>query len=370
MSRPKDDLAKTVISILALCGLILTVFWIVRPFMTAAVWAAFIAVSTWPILLRVQKLLWKKRGLAVAAMTLTLLLVFLLPFLGAVGALISHGGAIADFTKALPAYPIPPPPDFLDKIPVAGPKAHETWQKLAADGWPALMEKISPYLVKVAHWFAGRVGSLGVLMAQCLLTLILTAIFYASGEEAVEFLRAFLHKLLGQPGEGLLPLIRGAIRGVAMGVVVTALLQSTFSGIGLAIAGVPFAGPLTAAMVILCIAQVGPGLVLIPATLWGFSSLGTGWGTFLLIWSLVAMVMDNFIKPILIKAGAPLPVLLVFAGVLGGLISLGLIGIFVGPVVLAVAHTLMKAWLQREEEPGAAEEAEAEPARPNVGGSE
>ena len=89
-----------------------------------------------------------------------------------------------------------------------------------------------------------------------------------------------------------------------------------------------------------------------------------------MIWSLVAMVMDNFIKPVLIKAGAPLPVLLVFAGVLGGLISLGLIGIFVGPVVLAVAHTLMKAWLEREDAPLVAEEAKAEPARSGVGGSE
>jgi predicted PurR-regulated permease PerM len=369
MSRPKDDLAKTVISILALCGLIIAVFWIVRPFLTSAVWAAFIAVSTWPILLRVQKLLWRKRGLAVAAMTLSLLLVFLLPFLGAVGALVSHGGAIADFTKALPSYQIPPPPGFLDKIPVVGAKAHETWRSLAEAGWPALMEKISPYLVKVAHWFAGRVGSVGVLMAQCLLTLVITAVFYASGEEAVQSVRVFLRRLLGQSGEDLLPLVGGAIRGVAMGVVVTALIQSIFSGIGLAVAGVPFAGPLTAAMVILCIAQLGPGLILIPATIWAFSSLGSGWGSFLLIWSLVAMVMDNFIKPILIKAGAPLPVLLVFAGVLGGLMSLGLIGIFVGPVVLAVAHTLTKAWLEREDAPDAVEEVKAEPAHSHVAGS-
>jgi predicted PurR-regulated permease PerM len=362
MTRPKDDLAKTVISILALCGLIAAVLWIVRPFMAAAVWAAFIAVSTWPILLKAQKRLWKKRGLAVAVMTLALLLVFLLPFLGAVVALINNSEAIANFTKTLPAYQIPPPPDFLDKLPLVGPKAHETWQKLAAEGWPALMEKISPFLVKVAHWFAGRVGSLGALMVQCLFTLIITAVLYASGERAVEFVRAFLHRLLGQRGEGLLPLIGGAIRGVAMGVVGTALIQSIFSGIGLAIAGVPFGAPLTAVMLILCIAQVGPGLVLIPATIWGFSFLGTGWGVFLLIWSLVAMLMDNFIKPVLIKFGAPLPVLLVFAGVLGGLMSLGLVGIFVGPVVLAVAHTLMKAWLEMEE-------GKAEPPRPEVGGS-
>lgn len=346
MERARADLAKTVISIMALCGLIAAVFWIVRPFLAAAIWATFIAVSTWPVLLRVQKVLWGKRGLAVAVMTLALLLVALLPFLGAVATLINNGDSIANFAKALPAYHLPPPPGFLSKAPVVGEKAAETWSRLAEGGMQGLMDKISPYAMKVAQWFAGRVGSLGVLLAQFLLTVVITAVFYAQGEGAAATVRAFLHRLLGQRGDDLVPLIAGSIRGVAMGVVVTALAQSLFGGIGLAIAGVPFAAPLTAAMLILCIAQVGPGLVLIPAVIWAFYSLGTGWGVFLLLWSLVAMTMDNFLKPVLIKSGAPIPLLVVFAGVLGGLMTLGLVGIFVGPVVLAVARTLFLAWLE------------------------
>ena len=346
MNAPKGDLAKTVISIMALCGLIAAVFWIVRPFLSAVIWATFIAVSTWPLLLRLQKILWGKRGLAAAVMTLALLLVALLPFLGAVATLINNGDAITNFAKALPSYHLPTPPGFLEKVPVVGEKAAETWRKLAEGGMQGLMEKVSPYALKVAQWFAGRVGSLGVLLAQVLLTVVITAVLYASGEGASETVRAFLHRLLGQRGDDLMPLMGGAIRGVAMGVVVTALIQSLFSGIGLAVAGVPFAGPLTAAMLILCIAQVGPGLVLIPAVVWGFYSLGTGWGIFLLIWSIVAMTMDNFIKPVLIKSGAPIPLLVVFAGVLGGLMTLGLVGIFVGPVVLAVARVLFLAWLE------------------------
>jgi predicted PurR-regulated permease PerM len=346
MNGAKGDLAKIVFSIMALCGLIAAVFWILRPFLTAVIWATFIAVSTWPVLLRLQKLLWGKRGLAAAVMTLALLLVALLPFLGAVATLVEHGDAIADFAKALPAYHLPPPPGFLAKVPAVGEKAAEVWQKLAEGGMQGLMEKVSPYAVKVAQWFAGRVGSLGVLLAQFLLTVVITAVLYASGEGAAGTVRAFLHRLLGQRGDDLVPLIAGAIRGVAMGVVVTALAQSLFGGLGLAIAGVPFAGPLTAAMLILCIAQVGPGLVLIPAVIWAFVSLGTGWGIFLAVWSLVAMTMDNFLKPVLIKSGAPIPLLVVFAGVLGGLMTLGLVGIFVGPVVLAVARTLFLAWLE------------------------
>jgi len=136
-----------------------------------------------------------------------------------------------------------------------------------------------------------------------------------------------------------------AIRGVALGVVVTALVQSILGGIGLAIVGVPFAGVLTAIMFALCIAQLGPIIVLLGATAWAFYSLGAGWATFLLVWSIVVGTMDNFLRPVLIKRGADLPLLLIFAGVIGGLIAFGVVGIFVGPVVLAVAYTLLDSWI-------------------------
>ena len=137
----------------------------------------------------------------------------------------------------------------------------------------------------------------------------------------------------------------GAIRGVAMGVVVTALLQTVLSGVGLAIAGVPFAGVLTAIIFALCIAQLGPILVLLGATAWTYYAVGPGWGTFLLVWSLVVGLMDNFVRPVLIRRGADLPLLLIFAGVIGGLVAFGIVGIFVGPVVLAVTYTLLDDWV-------------------------
>jgi predicted PurR-regulated permease PerM len=136
-----------------------------------------------------------------------------------------------------------------------------------------------------------------------------------------------------------------AIRGVALGVVVTALVQSVLGGIGLAVAGVPFAAVLTAIMFALCIAQLGPIIVLGGATIWAYTSLGTGWGTFLLVWTLVVGTLDNFLRPVLIRRGADLPLLLIFAGVIGGLVAFGVVGIFVGPVVLAVAYTLLDDWV-------------------------
>jgi len=136
-----------------------------------------------------------------------------------------------------------------------------------------------------------------------------------------------------------------AIRGVALGVVVTAVAQSVLGGIGLAVVGVPFASLLTALMFMLCLAQIGPGLVLIPAVVWMYYSGDALSATVLLAFTIVAITMDNFLRPLLIRRGADLPLLLILFGVIGGLIAFGLLGIFLGPTVLAIAYTLLNAWM-------------------------
>ena len=161
----------------------------------------------------------------------------------------------------------------------------------------------------------------------------------------------FARRLGGDEGGRVVILAGQAVRAVALGVVVTALAQAALAGIGLAIAGVPFAAPLTVVMFLLSIAQLGPLPVLVPAVAWLYFQEATGWGTFLLVWSIVVGTMDNFLRPVLIRKGADLSLLLVFAGVLGGLMSFGLVGLFIGPVVLAVAQKLVAAWLAAEPAP-------------------
>ena len=187
------------------------------------------------------------------------------------------------------------------------------------------------------------------------LTVVIAGMMYAGGESAAAVVRRFGFKLGGQRGEDAVILAGKAIRGVALGVGVTAFVQAVIGGIGLAIAGVPFAALLTAVMFMLCIVQVGPTLVLAPAVIWVFWSGSTGWGIFLLVWTIIVGTMDNFLRPLLIRRGADLPLVLIFAGVIGGLLGFGLVGIFVGPVMLAVSYTLVDAWL-RDAEPLAAPE--------------
>jgi predicted PurR-regulated permease PerM len=199
--------------------------------------------------------------------------------------------------------------------------------------------------VKGVKWLLAVAGTLAGLVIQILLTIVIVAVLYANGETAANGVRRFGRRLAGERGEGSVRLAGQAIRGVALGVVVTALLQSVLGGIGLVVANVPFAAPLTAVILVLCLAQLGPLLIMLPATIWVYSTGDTVWGTVLLIWSILVGVMDNFVRPILIKKGADLPLLLIFAGVIGGLLSFGAIGIFVGPVMLAVAYRLLEAWV-------------------------
>jgi predicted PurR-regulated permease PerM len=141
-----------------------------------------------------------------------------------------------------------------------------------------------------------------------------------------------------------------AIRSVALGVVVTAVAQSVLGGAGLALVGVPFAPVLTAVMFMLCLAQIGPGPVLIPAVIWMYYASDALWATVLLAFTVVTLTMDNFLRPLLIRRGADLPLPLILAGVIGGMIAMGLLGIFLGPTVLAIAYTLLNAWMAENDE--------------------
>jgi len=183
---------------------------------------------------------------------------------------------------------------------------------------------------------------------QFLLTVAIAAILFATGETVAEGVRRFGRRLAGVHGENSVILAGQAIRGVALGVVVTAFVQAALGGIGLAVAGVPFATILTAIMFLLCVAQIGPGLVLLVGVGWLYWNGDVGWATALLVWSIMVGTVDNFIRPVLIKKGADLPLLLILTGVIGGLIAFGMVGIFIGPMLLAVSYRLLEAWVCQE----------------------
>jgi predicted PurR-regulated permease PerM len=335
--------------VLFFVALIVANFFILKPFLPAFIWAVTIVVATWPLMLRLQTWLGGKRGFAVAVMTLALLLILIIPFTLAIVTLLDNADMIKSSAESLKAKGLPPPPGWVSSVPLAGPKLSASWQELASAGPEGLSARVSPYAGKIVNWFVDQAGSIGMMVVQFLLTVLICAILYSGGESAADAVRRFARRLAGQRGDDVAVLAAKSIRGVALGVGLTALIQSALGGIGLAVAGVPAAVALTAVMFMLCIAQLGPVLVLIPAVIWLYWSDQTLWGTVLLVWSILVGSLDNFLRPILIKKGADLPLLLIFAGVIGGLLAFGIIGLFIGPVVLAVTYTLLGAWVDRGE---------------------
>jgi len=344
------DITRTVFAVLFIGALIGASLWILKPFLGAAIWALTIVTATWPLMVSIQSRLWRRRSLAVAVMTVVLLCVLVVPLWLAIGTIVSNADQIAGWVKYMSAFEFPPPPAWLAGLPLFGDDLVAAWNKVAVAELQDFLKKLAPYGGTAIRWFATEVGGFGALVLQFLLTVVFAALLYARGEQATSWIKRFGRRLAGPRGEDSIRLAGQAVRGVALGVVVTALAQSVLGGVGLAVAGVPFAAVLTSVMFMLAIAQIGPLLVLGPAVAWLYWSSSTGWGTFLLLWTVVVGTMDNFLRPILIKKGADLPLLLIFVGVVGGLIAFGLIGIFVGPVVLAVAHTLLSAWIDEEAE--------------------
>jgi predicted PurR-regulated permease PerM len=355
MIEPRREVARITLAVLTLGLLILGSLWVLRPFLGAIIWATMVVVATWPLLLWLQKRLWRRRALATAVMTSALLLVFVVPLSLAIVTIVAESDRLIGWGKQLAGLRMSPPPEFLGRLPFVGGKIVAAWEQAVAAGGEGLVAKIAPYANDIVGWFVAEVGSLGYLIVQFLLTVVLAAVMYSGGEGAAITVRRFGRRLAGERGENAVVLAGQAIRAVALGVGVTAVVQSVAGGVALAIAGVPFAGLLTAVMFMLCIAQLGPTLVLAPAVIWTFWSGATGWGVFLLVCTLVVGTMDNFVRPLLIKRGADLPLLLILAGVIGGLLAFGLVGIFVGPVVLAVAYKLLGDWIAEADPPAAAE---------------
>ncbi|MBN1141109.1 MAG: AI-2E family transporter YdiK [Deltaproteobacteria bacterium] len=342
---PAIDLARTTLAILFICALIITSFYILRPFLPALIWAAMIVVATWPLMLKAQEKLRGKRALAVLVMTLAMLVVFIIPFALAIGTIIDHADQIVRWTRALVHFTIPPPPAWVDSLPMVGSYLSKLWSQLAAMPYEELGGRLSPYLGKILTWFAGQAGSIGMMFIHILLTLFLAAVLYSNGEKFGDGLVRFARRVAGDTGENSVWLAAQAIRAVALGVVVTALVQAILSGVGLVIVGMPYATLLTALIFMFAVAQIGAAPVLIAATIWLFWSGDEIWGTALLVLTIFVSTLDNFLRPVLIKRGANLPLLLIFAGVIGGLIAFGIKGLFIGPVVLAVSYTLLFTWV-------------------------
>ena len=354
----KKDLVRNTLIIVLIGALLAACFWIMSPFLPALIWASMIVIATWPLLLIVQEKV-KGRRPAVMVMMGLLILVFVIPFTLAVGTIVENAPQLTTLGKQLVSLEIPAPPDWIERVPLVGDSITALWQKAAVTDQGEFAKRLTPYVSKVAGWIVAQAGNFGLILIHFMLTLIFAALLYMNGEAAAKMVRRLAHRIADVRGENTVILAANAIRAVAQGVVITALVQSLLAGIGLAVIGVPYASLLTALTFMLTLAQIGAGPVLIPAVIWLFWKGSTAWGIGMLVWSIFVMSLDGFMRPMLIRRNADLPLLLIFAGVIGGLIAFGVIGLFIGPVLLAVCYTLMTAWIDDDNEKESSTQIEA-----------
>jgi predicted PurR-regulated permease PerM len=346
--RADNEVVRTALGIVFLFLLLGTAFWILRPLLPAIVWSAAIVVATWPLLIGLEKRLPGGRTLAAAVLTILLTLLLLLPiFLGVMG-ILDNAERITEGVHSLSTTRLPEPPKFLERLPFLGERVAQTWRQIAAEGGQGVLVRLTPYADRVTQWLLSQLGSAGKAVFHIVMTLIGVVFLYRHGETIGARVRRFASRLAGDHGVNAVYLAAQATRSVALGVLVTAIVQALLAGLGLAVAGVPSAGLLTVLMIVTGLAQLGPMPVLLPGVAWLYWQGEVGWGTGLLVWSGLVGTIDNVLRPFLMSRGANLPLMLVFVGVIGGLFAFGVVGLFIGPVVLAVAYRLSEDWMTRQ----------------------
>ena len=345
-----EKTTRIVTGMLVIGALVACSLWVLGPFLVACLWAILLVVSSWPLLVRLQRFLGGSRRAAVGVMTGLLLIFFVIPFVMAVSQLLRSTDGLLAIARNLGDLDVPPAPAWVSTLPVLGEQLASAWNEFVHLGARDLAVKAAPLAGKMGRWLLGELGGLGYVLLQGLLTIALAALLYLDGEHAMAQALTAGRRLGGPQGERLVRLAGQAIRGVAMGVGLTALAQTLLAAMGLAIAGVPYVPLLAAVIFVACVAQLGPLVILVPAAGWLYWQGNSGWAVALLVWCGLISTLDNFMRPLLIRRGAEeLPLLLIFAGVIGGLLTFGLVGLFVGPVCLAVTWTLVEAWLRSEE---------------------
>ena len=287
--------------------------------------------------------------LGASLMTLALVLIMLLPMVFLAGSLANGADRLIDFVKPYLEQGLPAdPPGWLIGLPLVGGEIDATWHRIA--GNREELNGLVKQLVAPARQFALALGGIAANgLLQLALVLFVTFFLYRDGAAISQALYVGARKLGGELGENMLEKARGTVVGVMLGIVGTAAAQGTVAMIGFLIAGVPAAILLGFATFFLSMIPVGPPLIWGGAAAWLYSEGQTGWAIFMGLYGLLVISsIDNFVKPILIARGAGLSILLIALGVLGGVLVFGFIGIFLGPVLLALGDMLLQRWLREE----------------------
>jgi predicted PurR-regulated permease PerM len=333
----------------AVVTLVTGCFLVLKPFITAMLFAAVVCTSTWPLYQALRLRMGNRHTLAALAMTLSLVLLIILPLALVTYNLADNVSALYEMLRRAVESGPPEPPAWLTGLPLVGRTIDGYWHSIATDQ-EEMMGLAKRMLEPTRNFLLAGGMLLGQGVVEMSLAAFICFFFYRDGAALMKALRVGMERVTGPDALNLLGIIDGTVRSVVYGLLGTALAQGIVATIGFAIAGVPAALLLGMATFLLSLVPVGPPLIWGGASIWLFSQGQTGWAIFMVLWGLVVVSgVDNVVKPILISRGSSLPFLLVMLGVMGGVLAFGFVGIFIGPTLLAVGFSLTRKWTTRKE---------------------
>ena len=320
-------------------------FLIMRPFINVVIWGAIIAVALYPLYLTLKSWLGQRGKLAATLMTLIVLAVLITPIVLLSESLITSALTWAAELESGAAR-IPPPSPGVQEWPLVGESLYSAWL-LASQNLSAALEQYSSQLEGLRNSLLATAAGVGTGSLQMVFSIIISGLFLANAGPAGQAVRAILKRVTGeQRGERLASMSEATVRSVAQGVLGVALIQAILSAVGLLVAGVPAAGLWTLIILVLAIAQLPPFLVLAPIMVYAFSVMEPFGAVLFMIWSLLVSMSDAVLKPLLLGRGLDVPMLVILIGAIGGMISAGIVGLFVGAVVLVLGYELFELWLR------------------------
>lgn len=334
---------ETAIQIGLAAVLVASCILILRPFIPMVMWGIIIAIASYPTFLKFERRLGGRRTLASVLWTLVLLAVLIVPLVLLGQSVIQ---AIPPIVTRLRegTVQIPPPPASVEHWPIIGTPLMRIWS-VASVNLRDIFLKFAPQIKSAIPVILSATAGVGSTVVQFLLAIVLSGFLLANAQAAYNVTRALANRLFGEEGPEYQRLVGATVRSVTFGVLGVALIQTACAAVGFFVVGLPGAGVWSVVFLAAAVLQFG-ALVLVPAVIYVFVIASTTKAVLFLLWCIVVATMDNVLKPILLGRGAAVPIAVVFLGVIGGFMAMGIVGLFVGAVVLSVGYKLFLAWIR------------------------
>ncbi len=333
--------------VLLIAGCLLVLF----PFVTALLLAVILTFSTWPLYVRLRNAVGGANTVAAALMMLAASLFLLAPFVIVAVGLVDNAAALMEVLRGFVEAGLPDSPAWVKTLPLVGERADAYWRSLGQDDSQLIEEMRN--LIPARETFVKAGGYLVAGVLQLALSVLVAFFLFRDGDAAAARVRDAASRVAGPDARHLLDVAGKTVKSVVYGILGTGLAQGVLAGIGFLIAGVPGATLLGLVTFFLSVVPVGPPLIWGSATIWLFYQGSVGSAIFMGLWGLLVIsLVDNFLKPIIISRGSHLPFILVFLGVLGGVLTFGFIGVFLGPTFLAVGYQVLNEWMRRAKPEG------------------